>query len=132
MEFCDKILEFRKSKKMNQIELAHMLNVSRSTVINWENGKVIPSKNTMKKIAKVMGINEAELIYDEEDFGTIDDITSKSEAMPEVKELTSKMVALFAGGTLSEKDKDAVMFTLQCAYLACKAKDSDNLEENNE
>ena len=41
-------------------------------------------------------------------------------AMTQAEELVAELSGLFAGGELSERDKDAVMIALQKAYFDCK------------
>lgn len=56
MRFCDKLKECRKQKKLSQQALADILNVSQSTVGNWESGSREPDFNTLKVIAEFFGV----------------------------------------------------------------------------
>lgn len=46
---------------MHQYELAEKLDVSQSTVADWENGVQRPRPKNLKKVARVLGLNYAEL-----------------------------------------------------------------------
>ena len=54
--------EYRKSKKMRQIDLANVMNINRSTVAKWENGMIFPSFQKIIKLAAVLEISETEVI----------------------------------------------------------------------
>ena len=45
-----KLLAFRKSKNMTQVELAKELGVNQSNITDWENGVKIPRVEFMQKI----------------------------------------------------------------------------------
>lgn len=50
-EIKNKIRTERLKKELNQTELAKILNVSKQTVSNWENGNRIPDTLTLSKLA---------------------------------------------------------------------------------
>ena len=56
------IAEFRASKNMTQSDLAEILNVSRTTVTMWENGKAEPNIKTLKKLAEVLSCTVDDLL----------------------------------------------------------------------
>jgi len=47
----EKIKELRIARKLNQVELAAKLGVSKQTVSNWENNNIQPSIDTLIKIS---------------------------------------------------------------------------------
>lgn len=47
----EKIRKLRQSRKINQIELANKLGVSKQSVSNWENNNILPSIEVLIKIA---------------------------------------------------------------------------------
>ncbi len=51
MNLGDKILKIRKDNKMSQEQLAEVLNVTRQTVSNWENGNNYPDIETLIMIS---------------------------------------------------------------------------------
>lgn len=58
----ERLKQLRKSKGMNQEELAERSGYSRSSIINWENGKRIPRADDITRLAVVLGVSESELI----------------------------------------------------------------------
>lgn len=51
MRLSDRLKYERKNKGLNQPELAKVMNVTKQTVSNWENGNRVPDANTLKDIA---------------------------------------------------------------------------------
>ncbi|MFI3201549.1 MAG: helix-turn-helix transcriptional regulator [Eubacteriales bacterium] len=47
----EQIKELRQSHKMNQVELAKDLNVTKQSISNWENNNILPSVEMLRKIA---------------------------------------------------------------------------------
>lgn len=53
----ERIREERIKKDINQPELAKMLNISKQTVSNWENGKRTPDIDTLETLAKFFDVS---------------------------------------------------------------------------
>ena len=65
MAFGENLRLLRKSKKMSQDELAEILGYkSFTTVQKWETGVSRPNKNIMVQIAKLFGVDFADLVAD--------------------------------------------------------------------
>lgn len=47
----DQIKSLRTAQKLNQVELAQKLGISKQSVSNWENNNILPSVEMVKKIA---------------------------------------------------------------------------------
>ena len=58
----EKIKELRLSYKLNQVEMAKALGVSKQCVSNWENDKVLPSIEMLVKIAKFFNVSSDYLL----------------------------------------------------------------------
>ncbi|HOA79455.1 MAG TPA: helix-turn-helix domain-containing protein [Defluviitaleaceae bacterium] len=56
------IKQLREKRKMTQLELAEILNVSDKTVSKWETGKGYPDITLIETIAKALGISTIELL----------------------------------------------------------------------
>lgn len=54
--FGDIIRKLRKSRNLNQVQLARALDVSKQTVSNWENNNILPSIDMLTKISKYFSI----------------------------------------------------------------------------
>ena len=53
----DKIREIRLAKKISQVELAKILNVTKQSVSNWENENIQPSIEMLSKIADAFNVS---------------------------------------------------------------------------
>ena len=66
MEFHKKLQELRKQKGLTQEELAQALFVSRTAISKWESGRGYPNIDSLKAIAKFIGITIDELLSGDE------------------------------------------------------------------
>ena len=55
------IKELRTAKHETQIELADALNIDRSAVCQWENGRTKPSTSNLRKLAEHFGVSFEDL-----------------------------------------------------------------------
>ena len=62
MDLGKKIIEMRKNKNLSQEQLAEVLNVSRQTISNWEDGKFYPDIDALVKISKCFNISLDDLL----------------------------------------------------------------------
>ena len=72
-----RLAEIRKSKKLKQMELAEMLNVSQQVVSNIERGVTAPDIDQLKKIADIYNISLDELVGREFLCDDADDVERK-------------------------------------------------------
>ena len=121
MTFGEKFKIEREKKGMTQQEVADALGINRRMITRYENGISFPrTKDAYRKIAAFFGVDVNYLLTEEfvveasEQYG--------SRGMKQAQELIDGMSGLFAGGTLSEQDKDAVMKALQDIYWESKAR----------
>lgn len=54
INFGNNLKKTRMNKKITQSELAEKLNTTKGTISKWENGKLEPDLDTLKKIAEVL------------------------------------------------------------------------------
>ena len=64
--FSQRLKELRKTEKISQQKLAHILNVSASCIYNWENGYSEPDFGTLAAIAKFFDVTCGYLVGVEE------------------------------------------------------------------
>ena len=62
MKFGNKLVKFRKEKKLSQEDLADKLGVSRQTISNWELNVTKPDIEYIKKISKVFCVSIDEIL----------------------------------------------------------------------
>ena len=75
----DKIREIRLAKKMSQVELAKLLDVTKQSVSNWENENIQPSIEMLIKIADVLSTSTDYLLS--RDTKRYLDVTGVSESV---------------------------------------------------
>ena len=92
-------------------------------VTRYEHGLSLPrTKDAYKKIADFFGVSVNYLLTEDEEFVVEASEQYGSRGMKQAQELIDGMSGLFAGGTLSDQDKDAVMKALQDIYWESKAR----------
>ena len=120
MEFAEKLRAIRIQAGLSQERLSAELGVTKRTIINYENGQTLPSLDMLPKIAKLFDVKIESLISEEEEFVASAYERGGSKSAREVETLVNEVSGLFAGGRLSDADKDAVMRTIQNAYWIAK------------
>ncbi len=75
MDFGKKLKNLRELAGMSQVELAGTIGISSVMISQYENGKKMPSRETVKKIAETFGISSSDLIGDNINDDPIDEIT---------------------------------------------------------
>lgn len=59
------IKELREKKKLTQLELANIINVSDKTISKWETGKGLPDISLLESLSKALGVSIIELLNGE-------------------------------------------------------------------
>lgn len=100
MKIGNKIKIARSNKQFTQEELATQLNVSRTAVSNWENGRNYPDLKTLIQISDILDISIDSLLKDDLEF--IKKIESDSKELKKLKEKeTKKNVLIYISIILS-------------------------------
>jgi len=130
MTFSDKIKRARETSKMTQLELAESIGVSRRTVASYESQGAIPRKSTLVKLAGVLKVSVKYLSDDEctDPLADIeqDDYVAEARALygekgaRDMEGLLAANTALFAGGELSQEQKDMFFEAVTQAYFTCR------------
>ena len=121
MKFGEKVKKSRTGAGLSQEDLAKKIGVSLRTITNYEVQNRYPKKREVyAKLAEVLGVDINYLMTEDEDF--VVDASAKygARGAKQAEQLISEVHGLFAGGELSEADKDGVMKALQQAYWECK------------
>ncbi len=99
IETANRLLQYRKSSKLSQEELAEKIGVSRQAVSKWERAEASPDTDNLIMLAKVYGVTLDELLNQQvENTANQEDESSK-----EINE--DKTSVSFKGG-IHVKDKD--------------------------
>ena len=117
MTFGEKFKTEREKRKLTQQEVADGLGINRRMITRYENGISFPrTRDAYKKIAEYFGVDVNYLLTDDEEFVVNASERYGTHGMRQAQELIDGMSGLFAGGMLSEQDKDADMKALQDIY----------------
>ena len=121
MKFGEKVRLLRNEKKLSQTELGKMCGLSLRTIRNYEvDGRYPKQREVYARLAAALGCEVNYLLCEDEEFVRRAQQGCGCKGVRDAEELVADISALFAGGELSENEKDAVMRALQDAYWAAK------------
>ena len=121
MTFGEKVRDRRVLSGMTQTELANKIGVSLRTIRGWEAENRRPkSRELYDRLAEVLDCPLGYLQTDDDAFILAATEQYGSSGMRQAQALVDELGGMFAGGALSESDKDAVMRALQEAYWQAK------------
>lgn len=130
MTFSDKVKRSREVVGMTQSELAAKTGVSQRTIASYESGGAIARRSTMEKLARALKVS-VKYLMEENCTDPLDEIEKDgyveqarelygSSGVRDMDTLLRDNAALFAGGELSQDQKDAFFEAVMKAYLTCK------------
>lgn len=131
MTFSDKIKRSREVAGLTQDELAALVGVSRRTVTAYECTNAVARRSTIVKLARALKVS-VRYLTDENCTNPLADIEKDdhveearrlygASAARDVEALLHENAALFAGGELSQDEKDAFFEAITQAYFASKS-----------
>jgi len=120
MEIGEKIKEERKKKNFTQEELATRLGTTRRSLINYEQGKRIPSEDIIEKMCLLFNTTKDYFLNKEDNFLVKSHEMYGSKGSKKAQALIMEANALFAGGDLDEDDKDLFMESISKIYFKAK------------
>lgn len=120
MEFKEKILSLRQRYSMSQNDLAEAIGVSRKSIQFYEAGERYPKKAILEKISEVFNVSMDYLVSSEELFVIEASDAGGRRGRISAEQLVENAAALFAGGEMSDDDKDKIMKAIQDAYWEAK------------
>ena len=120
MPFGDKLKAMRHKAGLPQEKLAGILGVTKRTIIDYEANQTLPPTELLPKISKYFGVSIDSLITEQEEFIAQAYEQGGSKGAGEAEALVEQVSGLFAGGRISDEDKDAVMRAIQNAYWVAK------------
>lgn len=118
-DFGATLKRLRTSKRMTQPEISEKIGVACCTYRHWESGINLPRGYFIPKIAQALDV-PVEVLMEAANMPISEKKTQAISDYAKATQLASELIGLFAGGDLTERDKDAVMFTLHQAYIADK------------
>lgn len=122
MKFGEKVKQLRLQQGRTQQECASAAGVSRRMYISYETeGRYPRNREVYFKLAELFGVETNYLLTEDEEFVAQASEEYGTRGRRQAEALVAELSGLFAGGELSDNDKDAVMIALQKAYFDCKA-----------
>ena len=130
MTFSDKIKRSREVVKLTQLELAKAVGVSQRTIASYESGGARARRYTTEKLANALKVS-VKYLSDDSCTDPLEDIEKDeyidqaralygTQGVRDMEELLRENTALFAGGELSQEQKDAFFQAVMTAYVTCK------------
>ena len=121
MKFSEKVKKLRKEMKLSQGELAAKIGVSARSVASYEAGTSYPRyKEVYEALAAALGVDVNYLRTEDEEF--LEDVGQQfgSRGQRQATAILEEARQLFAGGELSQDQKDMFFEAVMKAYLMCK------------
>ena len=130
MTFSEKVKFRRESLGYSQHKLAELVGVTTKIITGYEKGYSKPRGTTAHKLARALSVSVAYLVNDEIDDPTYDIEIAPyaadthamygAKASRDVEELLKSNMALFAGGSIDQDEKDMFYEAITKAYWASK------------
>lgn len=122
MLFGEKLKQIRIASRMTQEQLAEITGLERKTIARYEIGDTIPrSSKVYEKLSEFFKTSIDFWKNDSpDDFQQTASIAYGADGKLQAQKLIEDAAGLFAGGALSEEDKDAVFNALQKVYWEIK------------
>lgn len=130
MTFPEKIKWARSRKGLTQMELAERCELSNRMILAYERGEKRPRMGTLMRLAQELGVScrfLTEEACDDPSEGLEEDgLREEADALygasgvQDVDRLLRENAALFAGGELSQEQKDAFFDAVMTAYVTCR------------
>ncbi len=118
----DKIREQRRLKGLSQSELAKVLGVSVRSLIRYESGERTPNTELAGALSRALDIPIGELYGENDRFVAAAGELYGVRGHRQARQFIQEAEALFAGGELSEEDKEAFFKAITDIYWESKAR----------
>ncbi|KXO16251.1 helix-turn-helix domain-containing protein [Peptoniphilus sp. GNH] len=121
MEFKDKLRALRKERGWTQPEAAKLVGVSLRAYKGYELGERHPARReTYLNMADVFNVDLLDLMDSSSEFILEVNERHGEASIDQAEDLIKNASALFAGGDISEGDKEAVLLAIQEAFFKAK------------
>lgn len=121
MKFGEKLRDLRQENGLTQAELAEKAGISLRTISYYESGTTYPkNRNVYQTLADILNVDANYLRNEGNEFITLAKQKYGYRGAKQAEEIVAEVTGLFAGGELSEEDKDEIMQALQRAYWDAK------------
>lgn len=121
MDFSERLRALRKKAGLTQTELAEAAGSTMRSIQNYEAGKRYPQNiEIAKKLAAALGVTSGELLGEEGEIIVDAGERGGQVSARELRGLVENLSCLFAGGELTDDDRDAAMQAISEAYWIAK------------
>jgi transcriptional regulator with XRE-family HTH domain len=120
MAFGEKLRALRMKAGLSQEKFAEKIGVTKRTIIKYEAGQTVPPVESLTQISMFFSVSIDELVSEQDEFVAQVYADGGNRDAKYATSLVDEVSGLFAGGRLSEDDKDAVMRAIQNAYWTAK------------
>lgn len=128
--FGEKVKDARASLGLSQPKVAELTGVSVRSVVSYEKDEKMPRQGTLLRLAKALRVS-VRFLTDEKCDNPVEDIEKDdyieqarrrygTAGARDAETLLNENAALFAGGELSQEQKDAFFEAVMKAYITCK------------
>ena len=117
MKFGDKLKEQRKKRGLSQTEVANAIGMTWRTLANYERHMSHPQdRNVYTKLASFFEVDINYFLTEDDEFLTAAAEMFGKKGQSQAKILLEQTAALFAGGELSDSDKEAFSRGMQSVF----------------
>lgn len=121
MRFAEKLKQLRQAADMTQPEVAKQIGVSYRAYQYYETGGKYPqTASVYKKIADLFNVDANYLLSDEDRYIIEAGDKGGTRSKRDMQALIADLGSMFAGGELSEDDKDKAMRVINNLYWKAK------------
>jgi len=121
MKFGDKLKEQRGRRGLTQEEFSEAIGISRRTLCYYEQGKTYPkNREFYKKLAAFFDLDVNYFLAEDEEFLTQAAEKYGRRGRSQARAVLEQASVLFAGGELSDEDKEAFLREIQELYFDSK------------
>ena len=128
--FGEKVRKRREEMELSQDQLASLAGITRRSIVNYETDVKKPFFSTLRKLAAALGVTiyylqhdeveDPQANLDEEPYIQAARDAYGKKAQEEMASILTQTEALFAGGTITEDQKDILYQALSQAYFRLK------------
>lgn len=126
--FAEKLKQVRIGCHLTQEQIAEIIGVTRKTINLYESGSRVPKQEKVyERLADYFKTTTDFWKYDrKDDFESTATIAYGADGKQQAQKLLADAAGLFAGGALSDEDKEAVFNSLQQVYWEIKMEKAKN------
>lgn len=96
--FKDKLKELRQNKNISQATLADKIYVSRSAVAKWEQGRGLPTEESLKLLCEYFNVTEDELLDKKEPLKICSELSKDNKKKTNIIKLLIAIICIFIVG----------------------------------